>query len=142
MRLKKEDTIAKFKDEFLAGKNDFYREKFNQKTTEQQYVAIMNWKRSLKKLGNATGDLAKATFANVVNQLKEAHKSLTQLTALTPKDAAKVQSLIDNFKGTIDNFEKVKKEQQIAALKTLQNKLQKQGKNLEKKIAKLQQELN
>lgn len=141
MRQKKEDTIAQLKDEFLAGKSEEYREKFNQKTTEQQYVAIMNWKRSLKKLGEATGDLAKATVTNVLNQLKEAHKSLTQLTVLSPKDAAKVQSLVDNFKDSINNFEKVKKEQQIAALKTLQNKLQKQGKNLEKKIAKLQQEL-
>lgn len=141
MRQRKEDTIAQLRDEFLSGKSEDYREKFNKKTTEQQYVAIMNWKRSLKKLGDATGDLAKATIANVLNQLKEAHKSLTQLTVLSPKDAAKVHSLVDNFKGTIDNFEKVKKEQQIAALKTLQNKLKKQGANLEKKIAKLQQEL-
>lgn len=141
MRQRKEDTIAKFRDEFLAGKKEAYRELFDQKTKEQQYIAIMNWKRNAKKFAESSGELAKASIATVVNHLKDAHKSLSNMSTLTPKDAAKVQTLIDSVKSTIDNFDKVKKQQEITALKNLKKKLQRQGDKLTKKIEQLQLEI-
>ena len=142
MRLKKEETIAKFKDEFLALKNEAYREKFETKNKEQQYIAIMNWKRNAKKLAESSGELAKVTVANVLGQLKEAHRNLTQLQMVGPKEAAKIQAVLDSVKDTINNFDKLKKQQEIKALKTLKNRLKRQGENLDKKIASLQQQLS
>lgn len=140
--MKKSETIAKFRDEFLAGKSAKYQEKFQTKNENQQYIAIMNWKRKAQALGEATGDLAKVTMGNVVGHLKKAHKHLTSMATLSPREAAKVQKLLDSVKETIDNFDRVKKEQLLAALKAEKNKLAKQGSDIDRQIEMLQSELN
>lgn len=141
MRLKKNETIAKFRDEFLAEKSDDYKSKFDQKNQEQQYIAIMNWKRKAKALSNATGDLAKVTMANVIAHLKNAHKSLANLTELSPNQAIKVQALLDNVKDTIDNFDRIKKQQLLATLQKKKESLVKEGDDLNRQIEALQNEL-
>ena len=70
MRKPKSETVAEYRDQFLAGKSEEYKEKFNQKTLDQQYNAIANWKSSAKNLGSATKDLAKATASTVLSYLK------------------------------------------------------------------------
>ena len=141
MRMKKNETIAHYKNEFLAGKSDEYKQKFEEKDENKQYTAIMNWKRSAKKLGEATEELAKVTAGNVVTHLKNAHKMLTNVSGLSAKEAMKLQQMLDSFKDTINNFDRVKKAQLIETLKSQQAKLQKQGEDLSKQIEKLQQEL-
>lgn len=141
MRMKRPETIAYYRDKFLEGKSEEYKNNFDQKNIDQQYAAIMNWKRSAKNLGNATGDLAKVTISNVISHLKNAHKTLANLATLSPRESAKLQELIDSFRGTIDNFDRVKKEQLIAELQTQKEKLQKDSDSLSRKIEELQQQL-
>ena len=141
MRRTKGDTIAEYRDEFLAGKSEDYKNKFNEKSEHQQYVAIANWKRNAKNLAVSTKDLAKVTANTVVGYLKDAHKKLQKLETLTPREAQKIQELLDSVKGAVDNFDRMKKEQYLAFLKAEKEKLQKQGTDLDRQIEDLQNQL-
>lgn len=142
MRRSKTDTINELRDQFLAEKSDDYKNKFNQKTVDQQYAAIANWKRNAKNLGEATKDLAKVTAASVIAYLKDAHNKLTKLETLTPKEAQKIQNVIDSVKDSIDNFDKIKKKQLLKVLESQKKKLAEQNQNLDRQIQELQNELN
>ena len=141
MRKSRTETVAENRDAFLAGKSEEYVQSFNQKTLDQQYAAIANWKRSAKDLAKSSKDLAKATAVTVVGYLKDAHKKLQKLEQLTPKEAAKLQEMLDSFKDTINNFDRVKKQQYLEYLKTQKQRLEKEGEGLSKKIEDLQKEL-
>lgn len=141
MRKTKSEIIAEARDEFLAGKSEEYKNKFNEKTEQQQYVAIANWKRNAKNLGDATKELAKATAANVLGYLKDAHKKLVKLESLSPKEAEKIQIMLDKVKQSVDNFDKIKDQQLLQALKAEKEKLAKQNENLDRQIEALQNKL-
>lgn len=141
MRRTKSETIAEYRDEFLSGKSEKYINKFNEKTEQQQYIAIANWKRQMKALGEATTDLAKTTMTTVVSNLRNAHKNLVKLTELSPKQAAKVQSLLDNVKDAIDNFDLIKKQQLLASLEKEKEDLARRNENLDKQISDLKEQL-
>lgn len=141
MRQSINDTIAQFRDEFLADKSDDYKNKFNEKTQRQQYNAIQNWKRNAKNLGDATKDLAKVTASSVVAYLKDAHKKLTKLETLSPKEAEKIVAWLDNVKGAIDNFDRIKKQQLLQVYQNEKDLIAKRNTELDDKIQKLQQEL-
>lgn len=141
MRQPKSATIAQYRDEFLANKSEDYKNNFWQKTEDQQYAAIANWKRNAKNLGGATKDLAKVTATTVLNYLKEAHRKLQKLDTLSPKEATKIQAVLDSVRGSIDNFDRMKKQQLLEALKSEKEKWAKQGSDLDREIEKLQNEL-
>lgn len=142
MRRSKSDTIAEYREAFLAGKSEDYRKKFDEKNENQQYAAISHWKSSAKNFAGATKDLAKVTATTVVSYLKDAHKKLKDLETLSPKESAKIISVLDSVKDTIDNFSRLKKEQLLDTLKSEKEKLQKQGMDLDRQIEALQNELN
>ncbi|MCH5238016.1 MAG: hypothetical protein J1E95_09495 [Muribaculaceae bacterium] len=139
--MKKSETIAVYREDFLSGKSEEYRNKFENKTESQQYQAIMNWKSNALKLGQATNDLAKVTMKNVIAHLKDAHKKLKNLPALSTAEQLKIQKLLDSVKDTIDNFDRVKKEQLLVKLQGEQEKLQRDKENLSSQIEKLRNEL-
>lgn len=141
MRRSKNETIAEFRDDFLAGKSDDYKAKFDSRTEDQQYAAIANWKRNAKNLGDASKDLAKVTAANVMAYLKDAHKKLVNLETLTPKETQKINDMLDKFKGAVDNFALLKKQQYLKSLQAEKESLQKRSANLDEEIQKLQNEL-
>lgn len=141
MRKPKSETVAENLQDFLAGKSEDYKNKFMEKSLEQQYIAIANWKRNAKKLGSATKDLAKVSAATVMSYLKEAHRKLVKLDTISPKESQKIQNLLDNVKSAIDNFDIIKKKQLLEALQSEKEKLAKQNENLELQIQKLQNEI-
>ena len=141
MRKSRSETIAENREQFLAGKSEEYKEKFNQKTEDQQYAAIANWKRSAKKLGEASKELAKVTAATVLSHIKEAHKKLAKLETLSPKETEKIHNLLNNVKETVDNFTNLKKQQLIKDLQDEKVRLAKQNEELDRQIQKLQNEL-
>ncbi|MCH5229546.1 MAG: hypothetical protein J1F12_06075 [Muribaculaceae bacterium] len=141
MRRTKSETIAEFRDEFLSGKSEDYKNKFNEKSEDQQYAAIANWKRNAKNFADASKDLAKVTASNVIAYLKDAHKKLTKLETLTPKEAQKIQDVLDAVKGSIDNFDRIKKEQLLKVLISEKERLARQGNDLDRQIENLQNQL-
>lgn len=141
MRKPISETVAEWRDKFLADKSDDYKNKFNEKSIQQQYAAIAQWKKNLNNLGMATKNLAKVTATNVVNYLKDAHKKLQNLENLTPKEREKIVAVLDSVKDTLDNFDRKKKEQLLDAYRNQQQQLAKQGDELARKIEELQHQL-
>lgn len=141
MRKPISETIAEYRDEFLAGKSEDYRNKFYSKNESQQYAAIQNWKRNAKNLGEATKDLAKVSASTVMGYLKDAHKKLVKLENLSPKESQKILGLVDDVKSAIDNFDKIKKQQLLETLKSEKEKLAKQNENIDRQIEALQNQL-
>ena len=141
MRQSKAATVAQYRDQFLAEKSDDYKNKFDQKNLDQQYAAIANWKNNAKKFGMATKDLVKVSAKTVMGYLKDAHKNLVKLENLNPKEQEKIVALLDKVKDTINNFDRVKKEQLLNNLKNEKEKLAKQGCDLDRKIEELQNQL-
>lgn len=141
MRRSRSETVAENRDAFLAGKSESYVQKFDQKTLDQQYAAIANWKRNARAFADSSKEVAKATAATVMGYLKDAHKKLQKLEMLSPREAQKLQNLLDSFKNTIDNFDRVKKEQYLEYLKSEKQRLERQGEGISKQIEDLQNEL-
>ena len=141
IRKPKSETVAEFRDEFLAGKSEEYKEKFNQKSLDQQYSAIANWKNSAKNLGNATKDLAKVTASTVISYLKDAHKKLQKLETLSPKETEKIHNMLNTVKDTVENFTPLKKQQLIKELQDEKVRLAKQNEEIDRQIQSLQNEL-
>lgn len=141
MRRSKSETIAALRDEFLNGKSEEYKQNFYQKSEDQQYAAIANWKRSVKELGSATKNLAKVTTATVVSHLKDAKKKIEKMSTLTPKDAEKLQNMLDSMKESIDNFARIKDMQLLNALKYKKEELAKENADLERQIQELESKL-
>ena len=141
IRKPKSETVAEFRDEFLAGKSEEYKEKFNQKSLDQQYSAIANWKNSAKNLGNATKDLAKVTASTVISYLKDAHKKLQKLETLSPKETEKIHNMLNTVKDTVENFTTLKKQQLIKELQDEKVRLAKQNEEIDRQIQSLQNEL-
>ena len=142
MRKSRTETIAENIDEFLSTKSEEYKNKFREKDIDRQYAAIANWKRNAKNLSMATKDLAKVTASNVLNYLKEAHKKLSKLENLSPKEAQKIVAMLDAVRNSIDNFDRVKKEQLLNSLRMEKEKLVKQGSDLDRQIEELQNQLH
>lgn len=140
-RKPKSETVAELRDQFLEGKSEEYKEKFNQKTLDQQYAAIANWKSSAKNLGNATKDLAKVTASTVVSYLKDAHKKLQKLETLSPKETEKIHKMLNTVKDTVENFTNLKKQQLIKELQDEKVRLAKQNEEIDRQIQSLQNEL-
>ena len=138
--MKKSETVALHRDAYLLGKDEEAIKRFNEKELEKQYIAIMNWKR--KQNAAAGVSALSSTVKDVLAHLKEAHKSLQKLETLSPKDSEKLHNAVEDFKQSIIDFEKIKKQQLIQELKSKKDKLYSEGQDLERKIEALQQELN
>lgn len=135
------ETVAEWRDRFLANKSDDYKNKFNEKSIQQQYAAIAQWKKNAENLGSATKALAKVTATNVVNYLKDAQKKLLSLDNLTPKEREKIVNVLDTVKETLDNFDRKKKEQLLETYRSEKERLNKANLDLDQKIQELQNEL-
>ena len=141
MRKSRSETIAEYRDAFLSEKSDEYKAKFEQKNEDQQYAAINHWLKSAKDLGEATKGLVKATAATVLGHLKDAQKKLLKLETLTHKETQKIQELLDKLKNSINDFDRIKKQQLIEVLKSEKKKLAKQNETIDRQIQDLQNQL-
>lgn len=141
MRKSRSETVAQHREQFLAGKSEEYKNKFDQKNLDQQYAAIANWKRNAVNLEKSTEVLAKVSVANVISHLKDAHKKLVKLENLSEGEAKKIHNMLDKVKDSVINFEKTKKQQLLDLLKAEKEQVKKQSEKLEQRIQELHNEL-
>lgn len=138
----REDTVALYREEMLAGKSEKFIEEFNAKDTNRQYQAIMNWRRTMRKNQAPYNDKLLYSFANFVKIMKEADEVIENLAALNAKDSEKALELIELVKSKIINFDKIKKQRILDDLMKEEQLINKQGDNIRKKIADLKKELD
>ena len=138
----REDTVALYREEMLAGKSEKFIEEFNAKDTNRQYQAIMNWRRTMRRNQAPHNDKLLYSFANFVKIMKEADEVIENLAALNAKDSEKALELIELVKSKIINFDKIKKQRILDDLMKEEELINKQGDNIRKKIADLKKELD
>ena len=141
MRRSREETVAFYRDEMLKGKSEDFIKQFDGKDVNKQYVAIANWKRSLKKQeANNTGT-PQYSLSNLLKFIKDANKEVENLDTLSPKEAEKVLDAVNQLLSTIKNFDRIKKQRLLAELLKEEEKINKEGNSLRKRIANIQKEL-
>lgn len=112
--MKKSETIALYREEFLKGKDEIDRRQFNEKSEERQYSSIMAWKRRRE----IAASKSEKGLPQIVNAIKDALKILPELPELPAKEAEKLLSLVRNLENDIENFEAIKKGQLLKKLKS------------------------
>lgn len=141
MRRTKEQTVEFYKSEYLSNRDDNFIKKFEQKTPEQQYIAIMNWRRYQRVTASKDSEENKASFSSFIKFLKNAETEILNLTTLSPKEAEKACELLDNIKTNVINFDKIQKQKLIDELIKQEENLQKESDSLKQKIADLKKEI-
>lgn len=114
LHMKKSETIALYREEFLKGKDEIDRRQFNEKSEERQYSSIMAWKRRRE----IAASKSEKGLPQIVNAIKDALKILPELPELPAKEAEKLLSLVRNLENDIENFEAIKKGQLLKKLKS------------------------
>lgn len=128
--MKKSETIAMYRDAFLEGKDEIDRRRFDEKTEDKQYAAVMAWKR---RLALSSGPREKSSAAAIADSLKRIKKEIEQLTDLSPREATKIHAMIESISYDITNFDLIKKGRRLRQLKS-------QRQNLDREIELLENE--
>lgn len=137
--MKKTDTIALYIDEYLNGKSDEDRQKFYEKSVEKQYSTIMAWKRR-REIANSNAN--PASVSAMVETFKKIKKAIGELDSLSPKDADRLRTGLNEIYSDIDNFDKIKKSQLLRELESEKERIARESENLDRKIEALRQELS
>lgn len=141
MKRTREQTIEFYRKDFIEGKSEEAIKKFDSKPAHQQYADIMNWKRKITKQTKEANGVVIASISNVLKYLKSANQEIENLTNLSAKDADKTLQAVEIIKDNIQNFDRIRKQHQLAELIKQEEKLQKEGDSLRKRIADIQKEL-
>ncbi len=137
--MKKKETIALYLDDYFNGKSDEEKQSFYEKSIEKQYSAIMAWKRRRDMSGAASNP---SSVATILEALKKVKRAIPALDTLSPKDADKIRTALNEIYNDVDNFDKIKKGQLLRELESEKEKIERQTENLQRKIEALRQELN
>lgn len=135
--MKKTETIALYLDDYFNGKSDEEKQSFYEKSIEKQYSAIMAWKRRRDMSGAASNP---SSVATILEALKKVKRAIPALDTLSPKDADKIRTALNEIYNDVDNFDKIKKVSYCANWNP--KKIERQTENLQRKIEGTRQELN
>lgn len=128
--MKKEELLARFRDEFLRGKSEEKRNEFLAKSEEKQIQSLRAWRTRLNKLKS------EAPSAGIVAKtIKEAREMILKLSDMTNAERNSLKSLLADTDRAIDEFDNRKLQEEIA-------RLEKEIDNQRNGIRAKEQELN
>ncbi len=138
--MKKTETIALYRDEYLKGKSEEECIRFDEKDIEKQYGAIMAWKRRTKA---AAADKVKndVSVSAIVAVLKKAKADIPTLKTLSDNDKSKLYEALNGALDEVTNFERYKKMELLRHLESERDKITKQGDDLTRQIDEIRQQL-
>ncbi|MDE5874497.1 MAG: hypothetical protein K2H15_02525 [Muribaculaceae bacterium] len=140
--MKKTETIALYKEAFLAGKDEETRRRFEEKDVEKQYGSIIAWRRRQKKSQSEQEETDVMTPAAIIDCLKKIKKNIPDLPTLGQTEAEKLLSLTGEIADDVRNFERIKKSQLLSRLESEQQEIDRQRNSLQERINNLRNELN
>lgn len=114
----KEETIAIYEPQYLAGKPEDFCLKFQAKTLMQKYNTIMGWRRK-QKLEEQKNVNSEA----IVSALQEVRKLIKNLTTLSGNDVRAFQDEIAAIELTIEDKSNELRNAEIASLEEEQRKI-------------------
>ncbi|MDE6576678.1 MAG: hypothetical protein K2K58_00700 [Muribaculaceae bacterium] len=137
--MKKTETIALYKEAFLAGKPDEVRRRFEEKDIEKQYSSIIAWKRRQHKGAPIQQDAF--TPASILETLRKIKSAVPDLPSLSQGETESLLGVLGEITSDIHNFERIKKGQLLSKLESEQAEINRQRESLQQKIENLSQEL-
>lgn len=137
--MKKTDTIALYRDEYLAGKDDEARRAFDEKSVERQYSCIVTWRRRRKLTAPAKNDTSSPTA--IADSLRKLRDALHALPSLADSDRQKILEAAEAVADDVRNFDRIKKGQLLRELQSEQEKMNREREQLEQRINALRQDL-
>ncbi len=132
--MKREDTIAMYREDFLKGKTEAQCKKFDEKDINKQYGSIMAWKRR-EGLSKSRPRKAPMSSASILDELKRVKKNIPALD-LSEKDIEKTLAILASIQEDLKNFEDTKKAQRLRDLKSKRSSLDREIQELEQTVVK------
>lgn len=143
--MKKTDTIAFYKEAFLAGKPEEVRTRFEEKDVEKQYSSIIAWRRRQRKAESKNEEPTPEdtlTPASIIDSLKQIKDAVPQLESIAQHEREQILGLLGDITSDIHNFDRIKKSQLLSRLESEQQEIDRQRNSLQERINNLRQELS
>lgn len=143
--MKKSETIAFYKEAFLAGKPEDVRRKFEEKDMEKQYSSIIAWRRRQRKAAPSEedkGEAALPTPADILSSLLKIKEEVPALENLPHEIREQMLGVLGEITSDVHNFDRIKKSQLLSKLENEQEEINRQRDSLQQRIDSLRQELN
>lgn len=145
--MKKTETIALYKEAFLAGKPEEIRRKFEEKDVEKQYSSIIAWRRRQRK---STADAPEEekmekqplTPSSILASLREIKNTIPTFDELPHEMREQLLGVLGEIISDIHNFDRIKKSQLLSKLESEQEEINRQRDTLQQRIDSLRQELS
>lgn len=128
--MKRADTIALYKEQYLSGRDEIDRRKFEEKDEQRQYSAIMAW-RNRRKAAEQRSDAAEATPASVAEMLKSAKRAVESFDELSDKDSERLIAALNELKTEITDFDLIRKTRKLKQLRAQRQDLDREIERLE-----------
>ncbi|MDE6792869.1 MAG: hypothetical protein K2J48_07290 [Muribaculaceae bacterium] len=145
--MKKTETIALYKEAFLAGKPEDVRRKFEEKDMEKQYSSIIAWRRRQRKSSVDAPEEEKMekqplTPTSILESLREIKNTIPTFDELPHEMREQLLSVLGEITSDIHNFDRIKKSQLLSKLESEQEEINRQRDTLQQRIDSLRQELS
>ncbi|MDE5887657.1 MAG: hypothetical protein K2H46_08735 [Muribaculaceae bacterium] len=145
--MKKTETIALYKEAFLAGKPEDVRRKFEEKDVEKQYSSIIAWRRRQRKSSVDAPEEEKMekqplTPTSILESLREIKNTIPTFDELPHEMRDQLLSVLGEITSDIHNFDRIKKSQLLSKLESEQEEINRQRDTLQQRIDSLRQELS
>ncbi|MDE6009223.1 MAG: hypothetical protein K2G90_08460 [Muribaculaceae bacterium] len=145
--MKKTETIALYKEAFLAGKPEDVRRKFEEKDVEKQYSSIIAWRRRQRKSSVDAPEEEKMEKqplipTSILESLREIKNTIPTFDELPHEMREQLLSVLGEITSDIHNFDRIKKSQLLSKLESEQEEINRQRDTLQQRIDSLRQELS
>ena len=121
----KAETVAKYIEEYLKGKNPESAEKFRMKDVEKQYAAIMGWRRKLRQEAS-TPESADV----IVDYLKQARVLIGNAPEISAEDMKRIVEQLDMLRDYLTEYKEEQRKRQISELERKQEEIAQQLRKL------------
>lgn len=126
--MKIEEVVKKYQEAYLEGKSETERQEFYKKDIKRQYGNIQAWRRRLRlKNMSETVDPAE-----IIMTLQCEVQHIKNLRDMSDKEMKKILREIENLRVVVEDFDRIRRENKLKALKKQQLELQRMISELEK----------
>lgn len=109
--MSKADTVARYIDEFLAGKPEEAQEKFRARDINRQYSSIMQWRSKTRRAQKPL-----TPGAELLSDLRSVKNKLVKAPTLTAQDCRALYAEIDGLRHALAVYEEEQKTRRIREL--------------------------
>ncbi|MBD5369928.1 MAG: hypothetical protein HDR80_02130 [Bacteroides sp.] len=123
MRPNKEETVAMYAEEYLKGKSEERRQKFNDASLNNKYAAIMAWRRKQEAASKKSGGTV-VTGADVLKHASGLASLIKMANDIKDAERERIYAALDEARQTLDGFNRIRNTREFEELKRVQEEIQ------------------